>query len=974
MHPKISAVWTAVALCLIAPAAEAGRRAWPHFRAAGVIVRPGQALPEGVDPANAAVELVLKADKANLTLTSKAGARLVSVRLDAKHGRHVLITWGQRLQHYQPHVYANGKWLGWSTRSKAARKAPAGRAWADAAPARLRIDGDVEQVRVYPYAFSRPEAENAYAFFAGKTDQLKPLEVVDIRFDYRMSLGKLRVLLDVKGHFGAATGAKVTLDRPKAGKLVQTVGELPAGGGLAELDVGELPVGTFGATVEVLDRRGRVLHTAKVAFERIELPWLHNRLGLTDKVYPPFEPVKVRGRDVSCVLRKYAVSHDGLFGQIEVKGEPVLAGPARFEVAAGGREVRMQSRQALAFGRSADSATHWQAAVAGGGLTLRSNVKFEFDGLARYELTIAPSGGPVKVDRLSLAIPLKQRYGELIHALPLGGSFRSYEVARCLPAREGVIWDSKTGFVPKEIFRPTVGNFVPMVWLGGKVRGLCYVAESDKGWVPNDDKPAVTVTRKGKTITLRLNFISDTFTLERPRKIVFALVATPTRPLPKNYRVWAKGDLKTHGKVAGRLFSCDSFAPWKTKVRKGAFDFHPVDYDWARAEAAAKVMRAGPGGKYPKGQALIMYTDKAWSGDTGRDGLYFNWEWKAAGVRRSPLIWSSPSLVDCRVWYLNEYFRRDIYDGLYIDDIFPTAHYNWQTGSAYKLPDGRVQPGCSFLGLREYLKRVWNLFHIHGKQPLVTVHMTATIILPAQTFTTCTYDGEDTTRFGGKRDFLDAWPMERFHVLNDPERTGLICFFMFKGSYGQKYGKGPEAQSKVYRSVVTGWLLHDLWYQRGTVRIPGADGKYHTVPKPVIAYAGADTTFHAYWKTDLIRTKAHLKAPLAGDQVPSSWYRSYWSEVYRDRLRRNPLRASAYRRKGHLLVPVGNWAYVPVKGTVTLDLDGLGVPKDKQAGVTATDVDDWPSKEPSVDRFVWRDGKLTLTVPAHSCRLIELTW
>jgi hypothetical protein len=253
--------------------------------------------------------------------------------------------------------------------------------------------------------------------------------------------------------------------------------------------------------------------------------------------------------------------------------------------------------------------------------------------------------------------------------------------------------------------------------------------------------------------------------------------------------------------------------------------------------------------------------------------------------------------------------------------------------------------------------------------------MTATLILPAQTFTTCTFDGEDTMRFGKGRDFLDAWPMERFHVLNDAERTGLICFFMFKGSYAKKYGEGAEVQSKVYRSVVAGWLLHDLWYQSGTVSIPAPGGtKNVPAPKAILAYGGADTVFHSYWKSPLIKTEAHLDAPLAGDQVPSSWYRSHWSEEYRDILRKNPLRASVYRRPGHILVPVGNWAYVPVKGTVVLDLNGLRIPKVKQAGIQATDVDDWPLKEPSVDPFTWQDGKLTLTVPPHSFRLIELTW
>jgi hypothetical protein len=325
------------------------------------------------------------------------------------------------------------------------------------------------------------------------------------------------------------------------------------------------------------------------AFERIELPWLDNTLGVTDEVYAPFEPVKVQDKTVSCVQRKHVVGDDGLLESIQVKGEEILAGPIRFDLSEHGEQVPVLAEGAVRFGESVDSATRWRARASGGSVTLISDVAFEFDGLARYELKVAPKGKSAKLDRLSLVVPLQEQYGYLIHALPLGGDFRDYEVSWRLPDRQGVIWDSKHDFHVEDIFQPTLGNFVPMVWLGGTVRGLCYVAESDEGWAPSDEKPALTVTRQGRQIDLTLNFISEPYEVKSPRKIVFGLVATPTKPLPANHRVWAKGDIESHGKIAGRLFSCDSFAPWmidgqRHNVRKGAFDFHPQNYDWQRAE------------------------------------------------------------------------------------------------------------------------------------------------------------------------------------------------------------------------------------------------------------------------------------------------------------------------------------------------------------------------------------------------------
>jgi hypothetical protein len=365
-----------------------------------------------------------------------------------------------------------------------------------------------------------------------------------------------------------------------------------------------------------------------------------------------------------------------------------------------------------------------------------------------------------------------------------------------------------------------------------------------------------------------------------------------------------------------------------------------------------------------------MYQDKAW-GRTGRDGLYFDWEWKAAGVRRSPLIWSSPSLVDCRAWYWDQYLRHGVYDGIYLDDAFPTHHYNWETGSAYKLPDGRIQPGASFFGLREYLKRVWNLFHAHGKRPIVTVHTTATLMLPALTFATSVYDGEDTTRMG-EHDFLDVWPMERFQIANDPQRTGLITLFMFKGSYADKYAPDPQSQSKLYRSVWTGWLLHDLWYSSSHANIDDREGKRHRVLGILSEY---DELFHAYYKSgELLTVRSLLRSPLSRDLLPKTWFRSYWSNEYLDELAANPLQASVYKRHDRMLVVVGNYAYVPVRGEVQLELAALGVPREKLGALRAADVDDWPIREPSIDAIEYSQGIIRCTVPPHSYRLVELKW
>ena len=89
--------------------------------------------------------------------------------------------------------------------------------------------------------------------------------------------------------------------------------------------------------------------------------------------------------------------------------------------------------------------------------------------------------------------------------------------------------------------------------------------------------------------------------------------------------------------------------------------------------------------------------------------------------------------------------------------------------------------------------------------------------------------------------------------------------------------------------------------------------------------------------------------------------------VYRDRTR------------NRALIVVTNFARVPVRGKVTLKLDGLGVPSGSRESLAVADVDDWPTLDgdtrPAPGQAVpIRNGTIELAVDGHDFRLVELTW
>jgi hypothetical protein len=892
---------------------------------------------------------------------------------------HVAVVWGPGVENYQPSVFIDGKNIPWDIRSRSASKAPDD-AWKKQRPGYLVLGGGMrtafDELRVHRIALRDQEVQNAIAQMRG--DEMQKLRDRALRFDYRYSIGELDAILDVMhSDVSKLASAKVSCNLPQQktinGSIEKFAGGYGRTSGRATLKVGRLPEGDYPCAMTSLDSHGRKLGSVDSAFKRMPLPWLDLQVGKLDKPPPPFMPVMRAGQTVSVVGREQAVGSTGLFDAIKVLGESILAAPVRVDLTQGGRTQTFTGQAAPRFGEVNAMEANWQSAASAGAMRLRTKARMEYDGMTRFELTLDPAR-PTAVDRLDVVIPLKAEYGRYLHALPLGGDFRNYEVSVRLPDRNGLLWDSASGFTKRPIVRPTIGNFVPQIWLGDELRGLVWFADSDKGWVPNNEHPAITIAREGKQVLLKLHLISAQFTLDAPRTVVFGLLPTPPKPLPDNYRVWNKGNNERVGKIGGPLTSPDAFRPWIMAPRESAMKYWPSDYRWEHAEEAVKLERQ----RRPN-EALVLYADKPWVA-AGRDAEYFSWEWYATGVPRPSAIYP-PSQVDMLIWYWNEFVRRDIYDGVYIDDVFPTHNFNTVTGSAYKLPDGRIQPGVSFFGFREYVKRLRHVLHAHGKTPMIAVHMTSTVIMAACSFVDLAWDGEDIALFRDKRNtFIDAWPLERFMNLSIPQRTGMITQYMLQPAAPTAADRDPQRIYRLQRSVSASQLLHDVSEESRRLASRGAGKK---LVRLIDSYTTPDVTFHGYWlNQSMVRTDVEIGRPLDRGQLPHAQGRNWrWSDQVLEELARQPLRTSLYRdlKRHRALIVVTNFARVPVRGKVTFKLDGIGIPRESRNSLAAQDVDDWPTISGGVRQSAngsvpIRNSTIELTIEGHDFRIVELTW
>jgi len=948
-------------------------------------------------------------------LIKLVGDRLRSSRetpfsLHPYHWTYAMTVWGKGVQHHQPNYYLDGEWVGYDMRASVCRMAAA-EIWESHAPAYIKLGNFMgtayDELRVYDYPFLREEAGNAFGSYRGAP--MQELGAALCSFDYKMTIGKLSVVLAATQKDPTLAGsAKVKFTLPHKNKtFVLEVPEFVNGRGQTpEIDVGELPEGEYPCSGVLLDKNGKELGRFNTPFQRVKLPWLSNRLGIVDTPPAPFAPVVVDGTKVRCVEREHTVGAGGLFDSVVVRGEEILSGAIRFELTQAGGKAKLSSEGAVQFTGSRPVEANWQAALSGGGLTVRSTVKLEYDGMAKYRLEVAPAEGEAAIDRLSMRIPLKAKCAEFLHVIPR--SWAWHKIANVLPTGEGLIWDSKAATKRCKQENVAVGNFMPMAWLGGRVRGLCFFADNDRGWVPNDEQPAITVSREKGAVTLGLHFITESYTLKEPRTIVFGLLATPPKPLPANHRLWNRGNNLEVGVIGGRLTSCEAFAGWDIPPKADCFHFWPKNYDWEYAERAAAQQRVSKEPKYGNGKAHMMYQLPTFIPLSRRDGAYFKWEWFRSGGRRSASPYP-PTKVDCLVWYMNEWFRRNIMDGVYLDGFTPAEDYNHETGTAYLLPDGKIQPGNAFFGYRDYIKRMHAVLVSQGKPPLITAHSTSAVPIPLLAFASVHFDGEDVARFRNPHiTFMDAWSLDRLLTLNNYERTALVPVLMLKGQYVTR-GRNKVAWAhmirRTQRSAWATYLLFDMH--------AGAPGR-NLLGNTVRSYFEPGVEVRPFWSNeDVVTAEAVLKEPVTDEKLlPKRWL--WTNDEFRRSIAVRPLRATLYQKPDRALVVVANFLRKPVEGRVRINYDALGIPKEQQAAVAIRDVDDWGEAkgydiqrmgtpdaegeaaaipleaEETEDKSLGvkeleltkrkdlspklKDGVISLEVKDHDFRAVELTW
>lgn len=610
----------------------------------------------------------------------------------------------------------------------------------------------------------------------------------------------------------------------------------------------KLAPGKYKIIMQLLDKNGKLLVSELDTLEIQKRPeWLGAKLGVSDKVLPPFTPLIVNGNSVSCWGRKYGLYGLALPKTIVSAGKEILSAPVTINgKALSGSIVNIKdtSAQAVFSGKTK---------LSNG--TLQAKLTAEYDGLLLYDLTAKG-----KFNELVLEIPLKPEYAKYFHYVADSGKANSD--AGALPSQQGRVFDSR------KVFKSAIkGSFIPYIWLGDDKRGIAWFADSYRGWVQDDSLPAIEIVRKSGEVLMIVRFIAKPVNLKQARTFQFGLMATPVRPLPKKWRSWTFRPLFPYNFQWGnkRIFwPCFYQIPRVMSLR-------------SRDDATTRKLVETD---HAKGIKSMPYIDITAIGKNVPAYRYFKHEWTIRPIlevtafgamkKNSPYkiksdnpddftyvrIEHQESVKDYLLWSIKNMIDKWDIDGVYFDQTYPIVNLNELTGSVWE-KDGKLNPNFKILAMRDFMKRVATLFHAVGKDPIIVNHMSGTMVIPSFSFGNVALDGEHfITQIHGPDGYQKLLPF------------GKLMGEFYAKNYGMVPLLLPEIESgslktSQTRNMLAVLLLHDmLWWiftgdQKEMVKVDKI--------KAAFGIGDSDVKFYPYWRQS-------CPAKTANNQIKASVY------------------------------------------------------------------------------------------------------
>lgn len=529
------------------------------------------------------------------------------------------------------------------------------------------------------------------------------------------------------------------------GKVVRmaAIDHLPALTGSTMLDVKALAIGQYTVDMRVT-KDNAVIQQQILPYNHEALPeWLGNSLGISKTPPPPWTDVVVgKEKDTVSIWGRTYEYADRLFPtQIINQGKPMLVAPMRLVVQAengapqssGAAKANVQQLESTAV--RADSLRRQQL----GPVSVQANSYTEYDGMTWTKLTVTPQATKANLNGLTIEIPLKSEWAELIR-----------------PYNDHIL--QQTGKLPEKGWKGKATAF-SMPWVGNGNGGLQFFQESTASWIGSK---SVEVVPDGKgAVILRVHLIDQPATLDKPLQFAFGWITSPVKSAPKNHRNWRLLASNSEPYIRNAVTANPAIQPifpwwndwwwWPEKYEgnpdltgavpvpkptigpnAGVFDYHgfPTLY-------AAYTRLTG-----------LVGTANPWFAQFGDEWVPTSEKYAIdttlpLAKQSTTVSQASSSLRDFYLWGVNDLLTKTKTKALYYDVSRPVEDTNIYRGAGTVMPDGSIEPTLNILGMRKVFQRLYTLLKQKHPDGIVFYHMSGEILLPIDSFCDTMIDGEN---------------------------------------------------------------------------------------------------------------------------------------------------------------------------------------------------------------------------------------
>ncbi len=552
-----------------------------------------------------------------------------------------------------------------------------------------------------------------------------------------------------------------------------------------------------------------------------------------DRIIPPFTPLEAavsdNGMEVSMWGRNYSWRGSLLPVQLVSQNEKLLSAPISIE--ADGNAIKATAFKA---GTVKPHRAEFSASASDEQCAVTSDGWVEYDGVNYNRMRLVARKDIAKV-KVKVTIPLQN--------------------ARFLHTSMEYFWGNKITAAITPDFRREIG-FFPVVWIGDHEKGVCVFTETRQGW-NSSGKSTMAVSSDGRQVTFEISPFVDLKAGEQ-KDLELGFLCSPVKPLPKNYplNTFADHHMASMNRP-GRRPTTDimlSLAGGYSTILGDFFcDIPSVENSVNAPFVLPSVKKSHDGG----GRSVPYLLSRTLSDEYPEIAAYQN-VWRV--TPGTPLDYmrdnQKHAMPECcpasgfsafHAWKIRDYIKRIPTEGIYLDGAIVGFCSNSLHGCNHRIP---------LLAQREFYRRVILVQLDCGiKDPVLVLHNTDSVQLPAFTFSTHLFNGEQirqssSTIMHNGKDILDTYDTTMFASELSSLPFGITnSVYQSNDILQPMYGGDPNEDPQLYKFRITkpmlaGALVHNTMPSLSRCHF----GLFDKVIRAYDAFDVPNAIFIGYWK------------------------------------------------------------------------------------------------------------------------------